>query len=159
MSLFGKKDPQKNPQGDSSTTNPELTELEARAREECAAPVEAPQIENAPPSMPIDKGMCGLFWKTLFKVVARNKGDHWNLEDEEIAHLGEVSVPIAEKWLPAVMNKYGAEAMLASALIFVIVPRFMKGPNEKDGRGDSDPGKAGFGQVNAGFPTAREQHV
>lgn len=161
MSLFDKKNQkEKNPQKDSSNTNPELNELEARARAEGAAPEEAPeQIESAPPSIPVNKDMLGLFWKTMFGILARNKGDHWMLTEQEAAQLGELSVPIAEKWLPAVMNKYGAEAMLLTSVTMMVIPRIMKGRNEKDSRSDGHHREEGFGKVNTGFPATTEQHV
>lgn len=104
----------------STQSNIELAALEKEAiGEERGAPEAGPEK----PAVSLDPAMLGTFWKTLFGVVARNAGDHWALTEPEAAQLGALTVPVAEKWLPSVMNRYGAELILATSVIFMVVPR------------------------------------
>ncbi len=128
---------EKNPS--STQSNPDLAALEKEAMGfEFAELRGAPDAAPEKPAVSLDPAMLATFWKTLFSVVARNAGEHWALTEPEAAQLGTVSVPVAEKWLPSVMNKYGAELMLATSVIFIVVPRIQKKKepkkdDEKDG--------------------------
>lgn len=80
-------------------------------------------VETQVPMFTLDPVMLATFWKILFSVPARSQGEHWNLTDSEAAQLGALSVPLVEKWMPRALEKYGAEMILASGLIFTIIPR------------------------------------
>lgn len=119
-----------------SSTNPELDALEQEAMGG------GPGAQEGTPSAPavtLDPAMLATFWKTLFGVVARNAGEHWNLSEAEARQLGTLTVPVAERWLPSIMNKYGAEMVLATSLIFMVVPRLntKKVKDEKKDGGDN----------------------
>ncbi|MBI5970570.1 MAG: hypothetical protein HY884_05395 [Deltaproteobacteria bacterium] len=111
----------------STQSNPDLAALEKEAMGfELAGERGAPDAAPEKPAVSLDPAILATFWKTLFSVVARNAGEHWALTEPEAAQLGALTVPVAEKWLPAVMNKYGAELVLATSVIFIVVPRIQK---------------------------------
>lgn len=154
----------KNPEKEktSGTANPELDALEREAQEAAAA---EPAAENGKPlepeavSFPMDPAMLGIFWDTIFGIVAARGGEHWRLTKAEAAQLGQLTVPIAEKWLPSFMNKYGPEMMLGSMLIFTIIPRLGKRSDEKDSGSIGHTGEAGFGKEHAGKGAFTPRHI
>lgn len=155
---------QKNPEKEktSGTVNPELEALEREAQETAAAEAPGEEGKAKEPeavSFPMDPAMLGIFWDTIFGIVAARGGEHWRLTKAEAAQLGQLTVPIAEKWLPSFMNKYGPEMMLTSMLIFTIIPRLGKKPNEEDSRGIGHPGAAGLGQEHAGKGAFTPRHI
>lgn len=131
---------EKNQNGTSN--NEELDKLAAEA-EGGGGSTDAPG-----PTFTMNAGLLKSFWKTLFGVIARNAGPHWNLQDDEAAQLGELSVPVAEKWLPAFMGKYGAEMMLAGCVVMIVVDRMEKSKGHEEKSGSvGNPRAEGFGQV------------
>lgn len=89
--------------------------------------------------------------KMTFRTIARYGGNHWLLSEEEAKQLGEAVGPVADKYLPAVLDKYGAEIILAWSLTNIVIPRIGGGVgSEGQKTEDSDNyGAAGSGKVNA----------
>ena len=136
------KDPKEQSVKDGGPSSTEIDKLRFEFEDGGAEPPE----DAAPvkPIFSIDPAMLGTFWKILFSVIARSQGEHWNLTEGEAAQLGNLSAPIVEKWMPAAMNKYGAEMILASSLIFIAIPRLqikkkVVKVDEKDGGDNSNP--------------------
>ncbi len=143
---MGQEEEKKN-QETTGTGDKDLKDLKAEALgDDGGQPASGVEKEN--PAYPTDPRLLATFWKVQFRIIARRAGDHWQLSDEEAAQLGELSVPVVDKWLPAVMTKFGAEFMLAGALIMVAVDRIGKGNAKKEGNID-DHRTAGSGEDNA----------
>lgn len=131
-----------------TTGNPDsLADLRAEAQGDGGEATPEPE-RGAPEMPPTDPRLLTTFWRVQFGIIARRAGEHWRLTDDEAAQLGELSVPVVDKWLPAVMTKFGAELMLAGALVMVAVDKMGKGHAKETGNIDN-PGAAGSGKDNA----------
>lgn len=78
---------------------------------------------KAASSAPTNTAFLVMGWKMIFRTVARRGGAHWLLSEEEARQLGEASGPVVDKYLPSILNKYGAEIMLAWTVTMVVIPR------------------------------------
>lgn len=126
--LFGTKEPEeKNPPEEKKTTgagdNPELDDLKAEAAgyEPIGAGV---GVETKGPSAaPSNPELLKVVWKLAFDTIAKRAGDHWKLSDDELTNLSAAAQPVVDKYVPAVLDKYGAEIVLAYTVAMIVVPR------------------------------------
>jgi hypothetical protein len=129
----------------------EAFKAEAEAHEstgvESAAAEPGPRVKAAPTNPFFLEMGC----KMIFRTIARYGGNHWLLSDEEAKQLGEAAGPVADKYLPAVLDKYGAEIMLAWSLTMIVIPRIGGGVGSEgqEAKNLHHHGAAGSGEVNA----------
>lgn len=124
--------------------NKELSILMGEAEAAEAGPLGG---AGSPPPVKTDPRLLSNIWRMMFSTVAARMGAHWKLSDEEAAQLGELTVPIVDKYVPKVLDKYGAELVLGWSLVNIISARMVVG-REKTGTDNGNPRTEGERQVN-----------
>ena len=86
-------------------------------------PKKKPEPEpEPPPTFDVDAAMMKQGIKTLFNIAARNRGAHWQVEDEEIETLAQVTDAMAQKYFP-LLGPWMVEINFFGALIMIVGPR------------------------------------
>ena len=111
------------------TNDPEIEGLRAEAEAEAAGDEYVPLgagvgVSNKGPSAaPSDAGFLKGVFKMTFDAIAKRAGDHWKLSEDELSNLSEAAAPVINRYVPAVLDKYGAEIMLAYTVGMIVIPR------------------------------------
>lgn len=66
-----------------------------------------------------------------FDLIAKRKGEHWKLSEEESKQIGTLTAKVLTKNVPEWLDKWGDEIALATVLGMAIVGRYMIDLNER----------------------------
>lgn len=115
--------------GSSTESNPELDALREEAAQTAGEGKEAtPRAEpRATAGFPVDDALIGRVWALIFDKVSFSAGSHWKLSSEEETQLGAMTKPVLEKYMPAVMSRYGEELCLAASVAMIVAGKMVKG--------------------------------
>ncbi len=122
---------------DPTKTDPDMEAFRAEAEkaEPPASESVGAQAEAAPTEGPTSPEFMGAMFKMIFGTLAMRGGAHWVLKEAEAKQLGEAAAPIVDKYMPAFLNKYGAELAFAWTFGMVVYPRVVQTRVEAEKRG------------------------
>lgn len=73
-----------------------------------------------------------LFVKTPFDVAAKSRGDHWELDDDELGQLSHAYCRVGNKYAPYLMKEHAPEILAAVTTVAVVGPRVAEDKEQAD---------------------------
>lgn len=102
------------------------------------------------PEMPeLDPGDIEMLVDTSFTVLANQRGEHWELEENEVEKLSEAWTPVANKYAPYMMAEHMVEVTAILTTVTVVVPRLQEDA-EDESESESESEEAEFVDEGAG---------
>jgi hypothetical protein len=71
------------------------------------------------------------FVKTPFDMASRKRGEHWELNDDELENLSQAYTRVGNKYAPYLLKEHAPEVMAAVTTASVVGPRMMTDKQRK----------------------------